>query len=73
MQAGLQLLLRHVLPTRLDPPAGISPIEFNALQQARSAGYYDLLRIQDSMGVPSERAVELPEPWERPLNPPAED
>ena len=72
MQIAAQILLRLALPTSLAPPAGVDPIHFNALGQARAAGYYDLLRIQDSLGL-EDAELDLPEPWEKPMTPPPTD
>lgn len=59
-----EVLINLGAPAPTMPPAGIDFIDWNATLNTRREGYFEALRVMNSLGDDFVKQESLPEPWE---------
>ena len=59
-----QVLVSLGMPIPTMPPSGVDFIDWNATLNARREGYFEVVRVLNSLSEDFVQKDELPEPWE---------
>jgi len=63
-KAFKQVLINLGIPIPTMPPSGVDFIDWNATLNARREGYFEAVRVINSLSEDFVQKDELPEPWE---------
>lgn len=63
-----QVLFSLGAPIPIMPPVGVDFIDWNASLNARREGFFEAIRVLESLYVDKTESEELPAPWEKEEN-----